>query len=236
MAEEVVKNYDKLYQEDNFHRIWEGEISLRYKVPKYASLFADYFRDQNPTILELGAGEGYLTKLIMGKLEYKKYVATEISDEGVKRLKEKDIEALQMNAEKLDFADDSFDIVCCFDAMHHVYNPRKMAAEMIRVAKKNVFLIEANGLCLIRKLLEKTRRYKMVHELSYTPKQYASFFTHPEIKNICIKPFLAVFPFTPPIMTKPAMWISEIMERLPLLKWQCSSVLISAEKYNVDVK
>lgn len=234
MAEGITKNYDKLYQGNNFHQIWEGEISLRYKVPKYASLFADYFKkDENLTILELGAGEGYLTKLITEKLNCKKYVATEISDEGVKRLKEKGIEAFKMDAEKLEFADNSFDVVCCFDVMHHVYNPYKMASEMIRVTKKNIFLIEANGLCLIRKLLEKTPRYKMVHELSYTPKQYTSFFTHSAVRKIYIKPFLAIFPFTPLILTKPAVWISEIMGRLPILKWQCSSLLISIEKYGI---
>ncbi|OGZ24001.1 MAG: hypothetical protein A2896_01525 [Candidatus Nealsonbacteria bacterium RIFCSPLOWO2_01_FULL_43_32] len=227
----MVDSYDQFYRGNNFHQIWEGEISLRYKVPKYASLFTEYFRDKNPTILEVGAGDGYLTKLIMEKLNCRKYVATEISDEGVKRLKEKGIEALKMDAEKLEFEDNFFDVVCCFDAMHHVYNPRKMALEMIRVAKKEVFLIEANGSCLIRKLLEKTPRYKMVHELSYTPRQYISFFTHPEIRKIHLKPFLAVFSFTPLIFTKPAVWISEVMERLPILKWQCSSVLISVEKY-----
>ncbi|MFH1423779.1 MAG: class I SAM-dependent methyltransferase [Candidatus Nealsonbacteria bacterium] len=227
----MIDSYDQLYKGKNFHQIWEGEISLSYKVPKYASLFAEYFRDKNLTILEVGAGDGYLTKLIMEKLNCRKYVATEISDEGVRRLKEKGIEAFKMDAEKLEFEDNSFDVVCCFDTMHHAYDPSKMASEMIRVARKEVFLIEANGSCLIRKLLEKTRRYKTVHESSYTPKQYASFFTRPEIRKIYFKPFLAVFPFTPLILKKPAIWISEIMERLPILKWQCSSVLISVEKY-----
>ena len=230
--EEIVENYNKLYRGDeNFHRIWEGEISLKYKVPKYASLFADYFRDKNPTILELGAGEGYLTKLIMEKLKYERYVATEISDEGVKRLREKGVEALKMDAEKLDFEDNSFDVVCAFDAMHHVANPSKMAAEMMRVARKNVFLIEANGSCIIRRLLEKTSRYKGVGEKSYAPRQYASFFASPDVRKIYMKPFLAVFPFTPVVLAKPAILWSEIMERLPVLKWQCSSVLISVEKY-----
>lgn len=226
----MIDAYNQLYRGNNFHQIWEGEISLSYKVPKYASLFARHFQGKNPTILEVGAGDGYLTKLIMEKINFRKYVATEISDEGVKRLKEKNIEALKMDAEKLEFADNSFDVVCCFDTMHHAYHPRQMASEMIRVAKKEVFLIEANGLCLIRKLLEKTPRYKMVHELSYTPRQYVSFFTYPGIRKIYLKPFLAVFPFTPLILKKPAIWLSEIMERLPILKWQCSSVLISVEK------
>ena len=227
----IIDSYDQLYKGKNFHQIWEGEISLKYKVPKYASLFIRHFQGKNPAVLEVGAGDGYLTRLIMKKLNCKKYVATEISDGGVKRLKEKGIRALKMDAERLEFEDNSFDVVCCFDTMHHAYDPRKMASEMIRVARKEVFLIEANGSCLIRKLLEKTPRYKTVHELSYTPRQYISFFTHPEIRKIYIKPFLAVFPFTPLIFTKPAVWISEIMERLPILKWQCSSVLISVEKY-----
>src|SRR3989344_7283990 len=113
----MTDSYDQLYRGNNFRETWEGEISLRYKMPKYASLFTDYFKNKDLNILELGAGDGYLTKLIMGKLKYKKYVATEISEEGVKGLKEKGIEALKMNAEKLEFADNSFDVVCAFDAM-----------------------------------------------------------------------------------------------------------------------
>lgn len=230
----IVENYNKLYGgNENFHRVWEGEISLKYKVPKYVSFFTDYFRDKNPTILELGAGEGYLTKLIMERLKYKKYVATEISDDGVKRLREKGIEALKMDAEKLNFEDNSFDIVCAFDAMHHVCEPGKMAQEMLRVARKNVFLIEANGSCIIRRLLERTSKYKEVGEKSYTPRQYASFFAGPEVRKIYMKPFLAVFPFTPVVLAKPAILWSEIMERLPVLKWQCSSILISAEKNDI---
>ena len=44
------------------------------------------------------------------------------------------------NALALDFADDSFDVVCEFGVLHHVKDHRRAVAEMCRVASRGVFL------------------------------------------------------------------------------------------------
>ncbi len=48
------------------------------------------------------------------------------------------------SGESLPFADDSFDAVCEFAILHHVENPNAVVREMIRVARKAVFISDAN--------------------------------------------------------------------------------------------
>ena len=45
---------------------------------------------------------------------------------------------------KLPFDDDSFDVVCEFAVLHHVAEPNPMVAEMVRVARRAVFLSDEN--------------------------------------------------------------------------------------------
>lgn len=206
-TKEVMSVYDGLYKKGEFRLTWECEISLKYKISRFVSLFIDCFKSyENLNILELGAGDGFLTELILKKLNCKKYVATDLSAEGVKKIKKRKIKAFKMDAEKLKFSDNSFDIVCCFDVMHHVNNPKQMASEMVRVAKKKVFLIEPNGLCFLRKLLEKTSKYKSTGENSYSPRKYNSFFSSGEVRKFFVKPFFCIPSFIPPMLIRPVVW------------------------------
>lgn len=45
----------------------------------------------------------------------------------------------------LPFAASEFDLVCEFGVLHHVSQPRRMVAEMLRVARKGVFLSDSNN-------------------------------------------------------------------------------------------
>lgn len=49
---------------------------------------------------------------------------------------------LQLNAEHLDLPDETFDYVVCKEALHHMPRPMLAIYEMLRVARKAVFLIE----------------------------------------------------------------------------------------------
>lgn len=46
---------------------------------------------------------------------------------------------------KLDFADGEFDVVCEFGVLHHVRHPNVVVKEMLRVAKKAVFISDSNN-------------------------------------------------------------------------------------------
>ena len=48
------------------------------------------------------------------------------------------------DAQALLFEDNSFDLVCEFGALHHIPNPRKAVCEMLRVARKGIFVSDNN--------------------------------------------------------------------------------------------
>ena len=54
-------------------------------------------------------------------------------------------ELVDGDAQRLDLADGSFDLVCEFAALHHIPDPGKAVSEMLRVAKKAVFISDSNN-------------------------------------------------------------------------------------------
>jgi hypothetical protein len=114
--------------------------------------------------------------------------------------------------------------------MHHVPNPRRMAREMLRVSRKHVFLIEANGLSILRKLAELSPRYMRDGEKSYTPWRYRSFFQSGISEVVQVKPFLFMIPFTPSFLINTNIIFSEFLQKVPILKWQCTGVMIYVQK------
>ncbi len=53
-------------------------------------------------------------------------------------------ELAEGDATALHFADSSFDLVCAFGILHHIKDHRRAVEEMLRVAKKAVFISDSN--------------------------------------------------------------------------------------------
>jgi ubiquinone/menaquinone biosynthesis C-methylase UbiE len=231
---EMNSYYQELYSDEKiFRQIWQGKVGLDYLVPKEVNYVLNELKNanlENVKILELGAGDGLSTVRMINNLQPKKYVATERSSAGVDKLKNKGIDAQVMDATDIKFDDNSFDIVCCFNVMHHVDDPEKMAQEMIRVSKKYVYLCESNGLSILRKILEFTPANRKANENSYLPSTYKRFFKSDLISEIGVHPFMFIYTGIPEFLYKPCVWFSELMERLPFLRWQCAGLFISMEK------
>ena len=51
---------------------------------------------------------------------------------------------LEGDATQLQYADESFDFVCAFGTLHHIPAPKLAVAEMLRVAKKGIFISDGN--------------------------------------------------------------------------------------------
>lgn len=49
------------------------------------------------------------------------------------------------DATKLEFPDAAFDVVCCFGVLHHIKQPERAIAEMLRVARRAVFISDGNN-------------------------------------------------------------------------------------------
>jgi len=210
-----------------------GGLSLHYAVPRYVEFFETYFRKPGKyTFLELGSGTGEVACAIQKKSYdfIQRYVVSENFPQGVAWLQKQNLEAVLADAENVPFENQSFDAVLCFDVMHHVRNPRRMALEMLRMARGRVFLIESNGLSLGRKLMELTPGHRRAGEQSYTPWQYRSFFNQPgyRITRWETHPFMMPLR-APAFLLDWEVRLNRWIEHVPFLNWQCSNVAIYLE-------
>lgn len=96
--------------------------SLNYLLNRY----------RGKKILEVGCGEG--TKLSLLDASYR--AGIDISPLAIARAKQKIDLAQVASAEKLPFADNSFDSVLSFFSIEHFENPEKVLHEMMRVVKR----------------------------------------------------------------------------------------------------
>jgi len=231
--------YEEIYSTEMSSRYKnEGDIGIYYRLPKFIELFYINFPSiDSLKLLEIGSGLGEIYDLIREKYNGQdfSFTLTEYSKSAVQHMKNKygnSVDVFEADACNLPFSDEEFDIVCSFDVMHHVSDPQKMAKEILRVSKNAFFLCEANGLSIIRKIGEKSSEAKKLGEKSYFPWEYKKFFTKNEASCVNVLPF---YFFVPPKIKKdkmkPFITISEIGQRVPLVKWQSQSLAIYGAKY-----
>ena len=93
-------------------------------------------------VLEVGAGDGSILKLLADQNFAPEYAAVEISDSGVEHIKSRKIPGLQsvqlFDGYHLPFEDDSFDLIILSHVLEHVEHERLLLRELKRVAKYSV--------------------------------------------------------------------------------------------------
>ncbi len=220
--------------ENSWRKKIVGEISDVFIVPRYVQFFYDHFgKMKQASFFEIGSGNGDMSHAMLqanqGQIGH--YVVSEYFEEGVKWLEGTGLEAVQADAENLPLADASYDITLEFDVMHHVSDQRAMAREMMRVARGKCLLTESNGLSIFRKLKELTPGHRAAGEQSFTPSRWKSFFEgHSGFRLTKFEIFPFLFPFKVPRRLLPLLvrW-NRFIEKVPILRWQCSSVAIYLE-------
>ena len=132
-------------------------------------------------ILDLGcATGGYCSSL--NNLGFK-CTGVDINPEYIKKARENNIEAYTMEADNLEFPDNSFDTVLLFEILEHVDNPYKILKESKRVAKKNI-LITVPNCTRFFELKSTGLTYEHILE-----KDHINFFTKKELENLISKEF-----------------------------------------------
>lgn len=133
----TASDYDELHvRSDDEHAIALGWMTAMIEQRGYRS------------VLDVGAGTGRVLSYLGQRSPGVDICGVEPSQalrdiaygKGVSpdRLREGDALALP-------FADDSFDLVCAYGVMHHIADHRRAAAEMSRVARRAVFISDANN-------------------------------------------------------------------------------------------
>jgi SAM-dependent methyltransferase len=212
-----------------------GEIGLVYRLPKYVRCLRQTFASaKGLSVLELGSGAGEVYTLL--QQDWPQFVGdwtcSDISWHGARQEQQRGAtRALQMDASRLSFPSNCFDLVVSLDVMHHVKDPQLMAQEILRVTRRYFFLAEANGLSPIRKLGEQNALARRFEERSYTPRQYRAFFGSNGLQNVRMWPS---FVFAPPKTAHPLIpivtAINERLEKVPGLRWMGTAVILTGEK------
>lgn len=100
------------------------------------------------SILDIGSGTGRALIRIREQAPNVSTVGVEPSSELRKIGHAKglpDTQLIDGDGMNLAFADGSFDLVCEFGALHHIPDPSRAVAEMLRVARKAVFISDCNN-------------------------------------------------------------------------------------------
>ena len=89
-------------------------------------------------VLDVATQEGHFVQLLMNNLQsYVQIVGIDIDQEAIKKAQEtirnKNIQFLVMNAERMDFANESFDTASISASIHHLPNIQKVLTEMNRI-------------------------------------------------------------------------------------------------------
>lgn len=165
----IIKNRFPDNQRD-FHtveRCFSTGIPEKYlQYIKRRAIFAADHLNPCDTVLDIGCRDGYMTNLL--RKACKKIVGIDYSDEAIreaKRLYSMD-ELYQMNSTDIEFGENSFDKVLCFEVLEHltVLQATKTLSEAYRVLKPGGLLV---GSTPLRTSLESSpSTYSHIYEYS----------------------------------------------------------------------
>lgn len=99
-------------------------------------------------VLDVATQEGHFVRILMKNLQsYTQIVGIDVNEQAIKTARDtigqEKIQFLVMNAEQLDFEDESFDTVSISASFHHLSNIRQVLDEIERVLKRAGNLIIA---------------------------------------------------------------------------------------------
>jgi len=125
--------YDQFY--NGHDEVWRM-MSAKYKAQHIMEVCKGLSFD---TVLEVGAGDGSILKILSDNNFAPRYEAVEISDSGVQYIQSRGIKSLQavqlFDGYKLPYADNSIDLIILSHVLEHVEHERILLREIKRVAK-----------------------------------------------------------------------------------------------------
>ena len=108
---------------------------------KFASYWVKYlfpFLSKKDKVLDIGAGQGYTTKLLNEKYKIK----TTAIDIQKSRRPAPHVKIILYDGKKIPFGDNAFDVSILRAILHHCQNPEELLLEARRVTKKRIFIFE----------------------------------------------------------------------------------------------
>jgi ubiquinone/menaquinone biosynthesis C-methylase UbiE len=131
----LAAEYDAMHGADSEHH-----VALAY-ISSFLGLLAA------SSVLDVGCGTGRGIKHFAAAHPDVRVVGVEPVDALIKQAVVTGVDASSIvlgHGEQLPFPDKSFDVVCEFGVLHHVRRPNDVVREMLRVARRGVFLSDTN--------------------------------------------------------------------------------------------
>jgi 2-polyprenyl-3-methyl-5-hydroxy-6-metoxy-1,4-benzoquinol methylase len=115
----------------------------RSLVARFRARIVELASEDRPTsLLEVGCGQGWLTRELAAALPDARIVGVDIREDAVEFARElvPGVELSVANGEKLPFDDGSFSVVVCSEVLEHVDEPSDVLAEMDRVGNGHLVI------------------------------------------------------------------------------------------------
>jgi len=145
------KKQSRIFSEKSEEQIklaesWFDETTADFWLHNRMYEVVDCIKDDDAKWMTVGDGRWGLDAVRIKKRGVISVLPTDICETLLKQAKERGVidNYSVENAEKLSFADNSFDYVFCKESFHHFPRPYMALYEMLRVASKAVFLAEPN--------------------------------------------------------------------------------------------
>ena len=123
---------------------WEHPLEIMGFNKK---MVMDNFRGKS--IVDIGCGDGFLLKELLGKYKDIKVLGLDISSIALEKAKENGIESVLCDiTERLPFEDNSFDSALLLDVLEHLFQPEPVLKEAVRVARDYVYISVPNFVSL----------------------------------------------------------------------------------------
>ena len=123
---------------------WEHPLEIMGFNKK---MVMDNFREKS--IVDIGCGDGFLLKELLGKYKDIKVLGLDISSIALEKAKENGIESVLCDiTERLPFEDNSFDSALLLDVLEHLFQPEPVLKEAVRVARDYVYISVPNFVSL----------------------------------------------------------------------------------------
>ena len=119
----------------------------QFFLNNFKQLVLEQTKQLNPeSILDVGAGEGFMLEMFRKNNVAKKIEGIEYMDEAIKlgnKINPK-VKIKKGDIYKLPYKAGTFDLIICTEVLEHLENPKKALTELIRVAKKYIILSVPN--------------------------------------------------------------------------------------------
>lgn len=132
------------YNKSFYSKIFEKEPEMYYKIQedKIKIVLEMLEKHNSGRMLDIGCGDGYITKLISRKTECEPY-GIDISRNAVKTARKRGVKAIEadINEGKIPHPKNYFDMVFCGDILEHIYNTEVLLENIYRILKPGGYLV-----------------------------------------------------------------------------------------------